>query len=611
MKISLKTWAVFILIAVLSLAFWFNFKYSQFTFIDLSIGKKEALTRAQSYLRSIGVDEAAYSKAIVFHVDYWADRYLQKTLGLEELDQFNRQHNHQLFSWKIRFFKELEKEEYVIKISPSTAEILSFDHLIDDVEPRESISKESARRLAEEFLKSSHGLDLEYYQFNEEKTKRYDHRIDYYFSWEKKDIYIPWQEREGGAKLLIGATVSGREIREFYKTRLEIPEKFKRFIENQMVFGEYLSSFSFILFIVFLVWSIFFVVSRSFHLTIRLCKKWYIYLGIFFVIVSFAFIFNNLENLKIGFSTSSPLLIVVGLYLVRASINIIFFSLAVVMPALAGESLRNEVMMNKKYASFLHYIKSSFCNRSMAQSIVLGYLFFFIFLGLQAALFALGHKYLGVWRDSIRFTQFSSSYIPLLAAFVIGVRASLREEVIYRLFGITLAKKYFKSTALAIIFPALVWGFGHSTYAIFPVWFRGIEVTIIGLLFGLLFIKYGIVPLIVAHYLFDVFWDTAAYIFGNAPLGLFVGSIVILLLPLVFAAVSYYLNKQEKERELRMLLSATQRYNLDILLTFLANKKSQGLNDQAAREELLSHNWDVSLVDLAIKQVYNKVGRIR
>ena len=54
-----------------------------------------------------------------------------------------------------------------------------------------------------------------------------------------------------------------------------------------------------------------------------------------------------------------------------------------------------------------------------------------------------------------------------------------------------------------MIVPAAIWAFGHSTYPVFPVYIRGIELTIAGVLFGIAFLHYGLVTCIVAHYVID------------------------------------------------------------------------------------------------------------
>ena len=80
---------------------------------------------------------------------------------------------------------------------------------------------------------------------------------------------------------------------------------------------------------------------------------------------------------------------------------------------------------------------------------------------------------------------------------------AVTEEGTYRLFGISLARRYLKSTTLAVLLPAIIWAFAHSNYAVFPVYLRGIELTIGGVLFGVAFLRLGLLTCIIAHYVVD------------------------------------------------------------------------------------------------------------
>jgi len=605
MKISFKALVIFILLAVLSSVVWHKLEYRRFVSVDLSVDKKEALSIADTYLHSLGVDAKEYRSAIIFDDDGWADRYLQKTIGPDKEEEFLGQENFDLFYWNVRFFKELQKEEYSFKISAKTGNIISFEHLIEDVAKRDTPTKELAKERAEKFIENTYGFNLDEYELHNEEATRHDFRTDYSFSWEKKGVYIPWGDaQQGGAKILSGVTVSGSEIRSFYVNGLDVPESFKRYISKQVVFGAYISSMSFILFAIIIAMSIYVVLRRKHTFIIRICKKPVLYLALFLVIINLAHVLNNMQGLIMGYSTTSSLISYIWLQILKSLINIIILSVAFVFPALAGEYLLAGELPAAKYSSLSHYIKSTVYSRSMAFSIAFGYILFFIMLGLQAAIFYFGQRYAGVWREWSSLVTFSSAYVPFLGGLIIGVSASLNEEIIFRLFGISLAKKYLKNIVLAVIFSSLVWGFGHSGYSIYPVWFRGLEVSVLGLFFGFIFVKYGLIPLLVAHYLFDAFWGCAPYILGRAPWHIFLGSIVVLILPLVFAAIAYLRNKHEREREIKLMLDTEQEFNLGVLAAFIAERKSNGVDKETLRSELLKHNWDADLVGLAIKEIF-------
>jgi hypothetical protein len=604
MRLSFKEWVSFILIAFLGLGLWYKFGYPQFSFVSLKVDKKQAVEKAQDYLESCGVKTAGYLRSVIFHSDNLADAYLQRTLGQQGQDKFIKQQDYEFLSWRVRFFKEFQKEEYILEISPKSGKVIYFRHLIEDIEARATLPKETAKRRAEDFLTTVCGINLSAYDFHEEKIKRYDKRTDYSFSWEKKDVYVPWEKGLGGAKLLSGVTVSAEEIREFSLGVLDVPEHFRRYIEKQSILGEYVSNFSHLLFIVLVVLSIVLVLRIRQSVKFKISQKWYVYLALFLGLVNAAAVFNNLQLVLNNYFTSASLSVYIGIYILSALVNVLFISVTFTLPGIAGESLIEEALPSSRARAFTPFLRSTFLGRSMSGSIFLGYILFFAMLGFQAVIFYLGQKYLGVWQQWFKLTEFSSAYVPFWSAFVMGITASLSEEVVFRFFGIGWLRKYFKSTILAIGLSALIWGFGHTQYMVFPIWFRGVEVTILGIFLGFIFIRYGLIPLIVAHYLFDVFWGVSAYIFGISSLYLFMSSLAILVLPLGFGIIAFFLNRPEAEKEIKMALNGSQEYNLEILIAFVSQKKSQGLGSRELREQLIKYGWDQVLADLAIGKVF-------
>jgi len=604
MKISSRNWIFFLATAIICFGLWFRFGYPLLTFIDLSVNKNQAINYAKEYLNSLGSSPKEFLMSVTFEEAEFPDRYLQNTIGIQKTEEFIKRYDYELFSWNIRFFKQLETNEFLIKISPKTGQVIEFNHFISDVEPKPIIEKETAKLKAKDFLEKTFHLDLNNYAFHEEKSKRFDQRLDYTFSWEEKNVYIPWGKNPGGAKLLTAATVSGNEIIRFYKHRLDIPESFERYIENQLSLGSYIRSFYTLIFMVIITCSVFLVFKRNHNVVMRLCKKWFIKLAIFLIVLNLVYMFNNIQNVLSYYSTSVSLSSYLGKYAINTILSIIFININFVLPGLAGESLIQESLPEKKDLSFSHYIRSSFFSRNVTSLILFGYVIFIIMLGVQATTFHLGHKYLGVWREWEKLTHFTSAYIPFITAFAIGINASLTEEIIFRLFGISLLKKYFRNIIIPIILTSFIWGMGHSEYAVFPVWFRVIEISILGCILGAIFLRFGIIPLITAHYLFDVFWGVSAYILGHTTLYLFCGSIIILGIPAILAAAAFIKNKSDTEKDVSILLTAQQNYNLQILKAFVALKQSQGISSSILKKELLNNHWDLLLIDIALKEIY-------
>lgn len=137
------------------------------------------------------------------------------------------------------------------------------------------------------------------------------------------------------------------------------------------------------------------------------------------------------------------------------------------------------------------------------QGMKIGYLAAFAFLGLQAVIFLVMERGFGVW-STTDVTQSPLNFgiawlFPLLAWC-----AAISEEAVYRLFGIGLFRKWFKNTAAAAIIPTIIWALGHVAYPIYPWSTRLIELTLLGLLFCWLFVRYGFAAALFAHAVFDL-----------------------------------------------------------------------------------------------------------
>src|SRR5258707_2378470 len=81
--------------------------------------------------------------------------------------------------------------------------------------------------------------------------------------------------------------------------------------------------------------------------------------------------------------------------------------------------------------------------------------------------------------------------------------AATSEEFLFRLHAILFLEKRTGSRMLAVILPAFFWSFLHSAYPQEPGYIRGIEVGLIGILAGIVMLRWGIVATLIWHYTVD------------------------------------------------------------------------------------------------------------
>lgn len=616
MKITLRTWTTLLILSLISLAVWYKFSYQQLAISNLSVTRTKALQTAREYLhKQRNVDTSDYQKAVVFGIDTGANRYLQKTIGFDGLIEFIETHDFDLFFWLVRFFKENTKEEYLVEISSSTGEIIGFIHTIDDNDARREITREEALQKAKVFLmKKFKWFDPQQCTLRSNMATIRDNRTDFVFSWRKNSVRIPWsdQPNTGTGKLLINAKIAGDEVLEFSKYVFKVPDQFDRDMDSRKEFSRNITIVIRILILALFTYGVLLIVIRQNHLAMHSTKRFYISIVVISFILSLLATFNQFERILYSYKTT----LVFNAYLWRNGINTVinalFITVAMLVPSLSGELLHYETSPKEKKSSFLHYIHSTFASRHVAESILVGYFVCIILLGMQSLLFKFGHAYLGVWIEHSWIDNISNAYLPFLAAFTLGYKTSFSEEIMYRLYMINLGKNIFNKIRptggrgnlfIIVLLSSLIWGFAHTHYAIFPVWFRGLEVTCLGLFISYIYLTFGIIPVIVGHFLFDAFWNSAGYIFGTSMPFYFYTAIAVLLLPLGLGIIAFIMNRKEEDKPLRWRLNKHQLYNLEILKAFLdANRDTFAHKSQdQMKKEIAAHGWDPAVVEVALE----------
>ncbi|WP_405104183.1 CPBP family intramembrane glutamic endopeptidase [Paenibacillus sp. FSL K6-1217] len=178
--------------------------------------------------------------------------------------------------------------------------------------------------------------------------------------------------------------------------------------------------------------------------------------------------------------------------------------------------------------------------RYVLKSIQAGYVWAFILLGVQTIMFIILSYTLDNWSTTdASQSPYNMKYAWLLP--IVAWLAGLSEEAVYRLFGIRMLKKLVKNTLIASLITTLVWALGHTLYPIYPVISRPIELTVIGLLFSYIFLRYGFIAVMFSHVVFDSILMGATLIFMQDKVNIGAG-IVTIILPFIVGYLVYRFN---------------------------------------------------------------------
>ncbi len=595
-------WVALSLLAIVSVFIWLTLSLPRYQIIDLSFDRNRVGDIAKTYLtQKMGINLQGYKQATVFSMDSGADRYLQKTLGFKASREFIKKFDYDLFYWVVRFFKEKQKEEFSVVISAKTGKIIGFTHSIEDTAARPFVGQDEARGYAIDFLVHRCAFSPGQYSLHSQNTEKRENRVDYSFSWEEKNMGIPWDNRYGGgkAKLLMTVGVSGKDILYFNKNQLNIPEGFNRHIDSLKQTGQNLTLIFRVLYLALLTIAIMLLVNRKKYVVTRIVRPFYIGAAIALFVCIVLDVLNGYQNFIFDYPTTQSF----NEYLLRGLIGVcidaFFIVITFLLPALSAEALRYEARPQEKQGGFLTLILSSFFSVPVAQRIWAGYLIAAIALALQACIFQIGYTYFGVWNELSWMVQSSTAMVPALTAFVVGFHASFSEEIMFRSFAINLFRRYGLNSFLTVFLSALIWGFGHTGYAVFPMWFRGLEVTCLGIIFGYAYLRLGLVTVIVAHFLMDAFWGSLQYFMAPKISFDFLSCLLVLGVPLVFSLFAFVLNRSTWERPWRLSFSPQQEFNYRLLQQICSLKTPQQL--AVFKEELLHHGWDPAIIERVYK----------
>ena len=172
---------------------------------------------------------------------------------------------------------------------------------------------------------------------------------------------------------------------------------------------------------------------------------------------------------------------------------------------------------------------------------IAGYLIVPIDLIVALSIYIIAQKYFGWWVPAGVLTDpnILAEYAPWLSAFTTSFAAGFLEECLFRAVPLASAaiwgerfgkKKLFIS--MAFIIQIIIFGAAHANYATQPAYARIIELIIPSSIFGGLYLVFGLLPAILSHVTFDVFWFALPLFISHAPYA-WINQILVLTLTLI------------------------------------------------------------------------------
>lgn len=553
-KRTLLLWILFGIVGV-----FFAHKYFFQAFpeasVDFKVSRAESQKRAKVFVEGLGENLSGYQSTITFEVDENAKTYLERELGLQQANHLMADELN-IWYWDVRFFRPQQEEEFRVRVNPA-GKVVGYEHKIEEARAAKSLSREEAFKEAQQFLQAKLGANLSNWTFLPEEVNSVTrpNRLDWSFTWERTGL----KAKDAPYRLTVG--LHGDRIggtQEF----LQVPEAWSRDFQHLRSTNSFYGSVALVPYL--------FLLGAALWLGVSLWRQRLTSWGAAFKIGAFAaalfFLMevNDWNSTRAAYDTKANylgfiLLSILGL-LSLALLNALPISL--VMPG--GEPLYRESQLGHlrlTRAFTLRGIRS----KEFFSAAVVGLSLAAAHIGFVVAFYMLGSRF-GVWApQDINYSDIVSTPFPWVAGVAIGVFAATNEEITFRLFAIPFLHKLTGSRVLAVILPAFFWGFLHSGYPQEPGYIRGIEVGTIGIVAGIVMLRWGIIATLIWHYTVDaslvglllirsdnLYFKISGIVVGLAALAPLLFSGVLYLVRGRFEEVDDLLNQSEPISEIKL-----------------------------------------------------------
>ncbi|HTB93761.1 MAG TPA: CPBP family glutamic-type intramembrane protease [Candidatus Sulfotelmatobacter sp.] len=491
-KRALILWVIFGALGLLFAQRYFFRAFPEAS-VDFKVSRTEAQLRARNFVQGLGENVDGYQSTITFDVDENGKTYLERELGLQEANRLMSSELN-IWFWDVRFFKPQQEEEYTVRVSPA-GKVVAYSHKIEEARGARSLSREEALSAAQQFLQAKVGTNLDNWNFlpEEANSETRPNRLDWSFTWERKNFKAkdaPYRLEVGLQGDRIGST----------QEYLQVPEAWTRNYKHLRSTNIFYNQVALIPYG--------FLLGAALWLGITLMRQdrtsWgaALKLGALVAVLYFLMQANDWNSIRAGYDTHQAYSSFVTGQLAKLLVEALATGLMVTLVLPGGEPLYRSTQP-ARLRLYQAFSRRGIRSKEFFNSSVVGISMAAAHMGFIVAFYMIGSKF-GVWApQDLSYSDVVNTSFPWIAGVAVGVMAATSEEFLFRLFAIPFLEKMTGSRMLAVILPAFFWSFLHSAYPQEPGYIRGIEVGLVGILAGVVMLRWGILATLIWHYTVD------------------------------------------------------------------------------------------------------------
>ena len=471
--------------------------------LQQSLTRDVALARADSFFRAHSLAPAGARTAVRFEGNDSLRTFVELAGGgHDSLNALVRGDDVAPFTWSVRAFVPGDPREARVQFAPD-GRIIGFERKLSEADRRPAVSADSGQRLAEVALDTwiDDRADPWKLVTASYETKKTSGRVDRTYTFERAD------RRIGGAPIRAEVAIAGdtpARVRPF----VEIPESFRRRYAEMRSWNELLALLATLGFVGIAIVGIV-VLSRFAR---ESSVRWREPMAVGAVIGGLALAagINEMPGSWFSYDTAmSPATFQATQVLLAVLLGLTTTLLVGFTLAAAEASTRHAFPRHLDWWKLWRFRGT----REVASRVGGGYAVAAIGFAYVAIFYLVTRTLFGWWVPSelLDDPNMIASPMPWISGIAASVNAGVWEEALFRALPLSLLSLWIGRRpgrrwwlAAGVVATALIFGFAHANYESWPPYSRGVEIFLDACFWAVLFINFGLIVTVVAHFAYDL-----------------------------------------------------------------------------------------------------------
>jgi hypothetical protein len=501
-------WAVFAVFSALCGALAWRYFPAALPLINLDVrmSRAQALDRGMALAAKLHIAPEDARAAVLFGHDAATQNFVELEAGGNA--RFSELLSGSLYSpywWDVRLFKPRETSEVRVRFRPDGTPD-GFVRQIPESRPGPALSADAARTIAETRAQADWGVDFAPFKLIEQsQQEQRSGRVDHVFVYERQG------ETLGDGRFRMSLGVSGDEFTALIR-HVHVPEAFERRFQEMRAANNDIARVASL--VAGLLYGIGGCVLGALWLLRKRALIWRqaLVAGAVVAGLNAAAVLANAPQAWFSFDTAQSEWVFWGQQVGITLLVAVGGTLGLALVFMTAEGLARVAFPDHPQLWRL-WSRDAAPTLPVLGRTLGGYLFVPVELALIVGFYFITNRYLGWWQpsESLSDPNILGSALPGLAPIGMALQAGFLEECLFRAVPLSLAALIGARFGLrrpaigfALVLQAVVFGAAHANYPGFPAYSRLVELMIPALIWGLIFLRFGLLPTVILHALFDL-----------------------------------------------------------------------------------------------------------